>query len=217
MKRFLPALGFALLGLLPLSCSAAEAPSSFQEGTHYKRVLNPQQPADPKKIEVTEIFWYGCPHCYSFDPTLDAWRAKAPGDVTFNRLPATLGRAEGEMHARAYYVAEALGVIEKIHQPLFKAIHDEHKRMNTLDQLRELFAASAGVKPADFDQASSGFMVDSRLRRADSLIRAYGITSVPALVIDGKWHSNGGMAGSYDKLMQLTDELIAKRRKERGL
>jgi thiol:disulfide interchange protein DsbA len=206
----------ALLVLLPIACTAAEEPA-FKEGTEYKRVLSPQDPVDAKKVEVTEVFWYGCPHCYAFDPALEAWRAKQPGDVLFDRLPSSLGRADGEVHARGFYIAEALGVGEKIHKPLFEAIHKDHQPMNTLDALRQLFVSVAGVKPEDFDQASSSFMVDSRMRRGEALGRSYGVTSVPTLVVDGRYMTGAGMAGSQEKTLQVVDFLIEKIRKERKL
>jgi protein dithiol oxidoreductase (disulfide-forming) len=206
----------ALLALLPLACSAADE-TSFKEGTHYKPVLSPQEPVDPAKVEVTEAFWYGCPHCYHFDPILQGWREKAPKDVLFDRLPATLGRPDGEAHARAFYIAEALGVSEKIHKPLFERINADHQPMNTLDALRAMFAAEAGVKPADFDQASSSFMVDSRLRRADSLLRAYGVASVPTMIVDGRYMTSASMAGNNEKLLQVLDFLVEKARKDRKL
>jgi len=212
--RFIARAALALLSFLPFAASAADP---ISEGTQYKRVLQPQDPIDPKKIEVTEVFWYGCPHCYHFDPIIEGWRAKVPGDVIFDRLPATLGRPDGEAHARAFFIAEALGVGDKIHKPLFNAIHQDHKPMNTLDQLRELFGQVAGVKPQDFDNASSSFMVDARARRADTLLRAYGISSVPTMVIDGKYMTGAGMAGSEEKVLDVIDFLVDKLRKERGL
>jgi len=206
----------ALFSLLPLACSAADTPA-FTEGKEYKQVLQPQDPIDPAKVEVTEVFWYGCPHCYHFDPVIEGWRAKEPADVVFDRVPASLGRPEGEAHARAFYIAEALGIGDKIHKPLFEAIHADHKPMNTLDSLRELFGSVAGVKPADFDNASSSFMVDARLRRADTLLRAYGVTSVPTMIVDGKYMTGAGMAGSNEKVLQVLDFIVEKVRKERKL
>ena len=206
----------ALLALLPLACSAADDPA-FKEGTQYKQVLNPQEPADPKKVEVTEVFWYGCPHCYAFDPVIEGWRAKAPGYVSFDRLPSSLGRADGEVHARAFYIAEALGVGDKIHKPLFDAIHVDHKPMSTLEALRDLFGSVASVKPTDFDQASSSFMVDSRVRRSESLLRAYGVTSVPTMIVDGRYMTSGSMAGGNDKVVDVLNFLVERQRKERKL
>ena len=214
--RLIARAAIALLALLPLACSAADE-SAFKEGTHYKQVPTPQEPADPKKVEVTEVFWYGCPHCYAFDPVIEGWRAKAPGYVLFDRMPSSLGRADGEVHARAFYIAEALGVSDKIHKPLFEAIHVEHKPMATLDAVRELFASAAGVKPTDFDQSSSSFMVDSRLRRSESLVRAYGVTSVPTIIVDGHYMTGGSMAGGNDKVLEVVNFLVEKQRKERKL
>jgi len=213
--RLIARAALALLAVLPLACTAAD--ETPKEGAQYKRVLQPQDPIDPKKIEVTEVFWYGCPHCYHFDPTIEGWRAKAPSDVIFDRLPATLGRADGEIHARGFFIAEALGVEDKIHKPLFNAIHQDHQMMNTLDQLRELFGQVAGVKPQDFDNASSSFMVDSRMRRAETLLRAYGISSVPTMVVDGRYMTGAGMAGSEEKVLDVLNFLVDKVRKERKL
>ena len=213
--RLIARAALALLAVLPLACTAAD--ETPKEGTQYKRVLQPQDPIDPKKIEVTEVFWYGCPHCYHFDPIIEGWRAKAPGDVIFDRLPATLGRADGEVHARGFFIAESLGVGDKIHKPLFNAIHQDHQPMNTLDAMRELFGQVAGVKPQDFDAASSSFMVDSRMRRAETLLRAYGISSVPTMIVDGRYMTGAGMAGSEEKVLDVLNFLVEKVRKERKL
>jgi thiol:disulfide interchange protein DsbA len=214
--RLIVRAAFALLALMPLACSAAED-TAFKEGVQYKRVPSPQDPVDEKKVEVTEVFWYGCPHCYHLDPVIEGWRAKAPGDVLFDRMPSTLGRAEGEVHARAFYIAETLGVSDKVHKPLFRAIHEERKPMNKLDQVRDLFVSVAGVKAVDFDQASSSFMVDSKMRRAETLVRAYALTSVPTLVVDGRYYTSGSLAGNNEKAMDVLDFLIEKVRKERKL
>ncbi len=213
--RLIARAALALLAVLPLACTAAD--DTPKEGTQYKRVLQPQDPIDPKKIEVTEVFWYGCPHCYHFDPIIEGWRAKVPGDVIFDRLPATLGRADGEVHARGFFIAESLGVGDKVHKPLFNAIHQDHQPMNTLDAMRELFGQAAGVKPQDFDTASSSFMVDSRMRRAETLLRAYGISSVPTMIVDGRYMTGAGMAGSEEKVLDVLNFLVEKVRKERKL
>lgn len=214
--RLITRAALALFALMPLACSAADE-ASFKEGTQYKVVMTPQDPSDPAKVEVSEVFWYGCPHCFHLDPAIQAWREKLPKDVVFNRLPSTLGRPEGEAHARAFYIADTLGVMEKVHKALFEAIHVERKPMNTLDSLRALFANVAGVKPADFDAASSSFMVDSRVRRAESLVRSFGVSSVPTIIVDGKYMTSASMAGSNEKALEVADFLIEKVRRERKL
>lgn len=204
----------AALCLLPLACSAA-APASYTEGKEYKKISTPVAPTDAKRVTVEEFFWYGCPHCFSVDPVVEGWLPKKAGYVDFVRLPNTLGRPEGETHARAFYIADVLGVSAKVHKPLFSAIHTKNQPMNNAEQLRGLFLANAGVQPTDFDKASSSFMVDSKMRRADQLSKSYQITSVPSFVVGGKYLTNATMAGSNEKMFAVIDFLAEKARKER--
>ncbi len=203
-----------VLSLSPLACGA-QATANYTEGKDYKKVREAVAPADAKKVSVEEFFWYGCPHCYAMDPAVDSWKVKQPTDVDFQRVPNTLGRPDGELHQKAFYIAEALGVSDKIHRPLFAAIHDKRQPMNTVEQVRALFEREAAVKPADFDRSTSSFMVDSRVRRAQKLAMSYGVTSVPVVVVGGKYVTSPSMAGTPDKAMQVTDFLIEKVRKER--
>ncbi len=202
------------LCLLPLACHAA-APDAFTEGKEYKKVAESVAPADSKRVTVEEFFWYGCPHCFHADPFIASWLPKKAGYIDFVRIPNTLGRPEGEAHARAFYIADVLGVGEKIHKPLFVAIHEQHQPMNNAEQLRGLFASVAGVSAADFDKASSSFVVDSKMRRAEQLAKRYQITSVPTIVVGGKYYTNATMAGSNEKVMAVIDFLAEKARKER--
>ena len=213
MKNWFRGLLLAL-SLSPLVCGA-QATASFTDGKEFKKVREVQTPADAKRVLVEEFFWYGCPHCYALDPSIEAWKAKKAADVDFVRVPATLGRPDGELHQKAFYIAEALGVGEKIHKPLFTAIHDRHQPMATADQIKALFQKEAGVAPADFDKNTSSFMVDSRIRRSQQLAIAYGITSVPTIVVGGKYVTSPALAGGTEKAMQVTDFLIDKVKKER--
>ena len=115
---------FTLIALLLV---APFVHADFDEGIHYKRIANPQPTANPDKIEVLELFWYGCPHCYHLEPQLDAWLEGKPDDVAFVRMPAVLG-PDWELLARAYYTMELLGVEEQVHRPLFDRIHKQRKR-----------------------------------------------------------------------------------------
>jgi len=213
MKNWLRGV-FLALSLTPLACSA-QATGNYTEGKEYKKVREAVAPSDPKKVTVEEFFWYGCPHCYAMDPAVDAWKAKASADVDFARVPATLGRPDGELHQKAFYIAESLGVFDKVHKALFRSIHDLRQPMVTLDQVRGLFEREAGVKAADFDKGTSSFMVDSRVRRAQKLAMSYGITSVPIVVVGGKYMTSASMAGTPEKAMQVTDFLVEKIKKER--
>jgi len=201
------------VSMLPLACGAQ--PLSFQQGKHYEQVKQAIPPADAKRVTVEEFFWYGCSHCFAADPSVDAWKAKKPDYVDFQRVPNTLGRAEGEVHARAFYIAEILGVLDKTHPALFSAIHVQRLPMRDLASVRKLYGDVAGVKPDAFDQASSSFMVDSRLRRAETLAKTYQLTSVPTLVVGGKYVTNATMAGGMDKMMAVVSFLSEKVRQER--
>ena len=215
MKELSRAL-LALFALLPLACHGVDPPA-FELNKQYKEVMAPQPPADPKSIEVTEVFWYGCPHCYRFDPYIDQWLAHKAADVVFNRMPAAIGREAGILHSKAFYTAQQLGISDRIHKPLFDAIHKDGKtmEMTTPEGLRALFISAGGVKGEDFDGAFNSFAVDSRVRAAEARLAAMGITSVPTVVVQGRYYSNGSLAGNYDTLLKVVDFLVDKVRRER--
>lgn len=213
----------SLSALLPLACSAAEAPvtakaatTEFKEDVQYKRVPKQQKPANPKRVEVNEFFWYGCPHCYHLDPEVYKWLAGKPADVDFVRVPNSLGRPEGLLHSKAFYTAEILGIGEKIHRPLFDAINKNHAPMTTEADLQAFFTEQSGVLPDVFTSTFRGFAVDSRVRRAEDMSRFYAISSVPTIVVGGKYYTNGSLAGDFPKVMQTVDFLIGKVRQERN-
>lgn len=204
---------FAAFALFAVACSAATdaGKGSYAPGTDYKQVRTVQTPADPKRITVEEFFCYCCPHCFHFDPELESWTKTKPGDVDFVRVPNTLGRPDGEVQARAFYIAQTLGISDKIHTPLFSAIHAKNIPMGSLNSIRDLFVEAGGIKPADFDGVSTSFVVDSGMRRAEAESRDYMITSVPTIVVGGKYAVAGGTAES----LKIVDFLIDKIRKER--
>jgi protein dithiol oxidoreductase (disulfide-forming) len=213
LKTFLSGGLLAAVALFSSACSAADTGSSgtFQAGKDYTEVPSPQKPADPKRITVEEFFWYGCPHCFSLDPAAEQWRASKAADVDFVRVPNTLGRPEGEVHSRAFYIASTLGILDKTHKPLFDAIHVQHQPMSDLASIRALYVAAAGIKPADFDGVASSFVVDSGMRRAEALARTYVIRSVPNVIVGGRY-----VVASQPNTFKIVDFLIDKIRKERG-
>ncbi|MBV8062806.1 MAG: thiol:disulfide interchange protein DsbA/DsbL [Nevskia sp.] len=200
---------FALLSLVAVACHAADS-SPYVEGKNYRAVATPQKPDDSKRIKVEEFFWYGCPHCYHLEPELEAWQKSKPADVDFERVPNTLGRPIGELHERAFYIAQALGILDKTHRPLFDAIHGQGFPMSTLESIRDLYVEKAGIKPADFDGIASSFVVESNMRRADELAVTYGITGTPTFVVGGKY-----LVDAQNDVMKVLDFVIAKVRKER--
>ena len=207
----------ALFALLPLACSAAPGDAAkFEEGTHYKRTREAPGPASSKRIEVAEFFWYGCSHCNAFEPVIQKWAKTRPADVDFVQIPNSLGRPIGLLHSRAYYAADSLGVLPKTHHALFDAIHNKHQSLETEDQLAAFFNAATGILPDVFKGTLNGFAVDSRTRNAEALIKQYGITSTPMLVVDGRWVVDARGAGGFDGMLKVTDFLIEKARKARS-
>ncbi|HUS25332.1 MAG TPA: thiol:disulfide interchange protein DsbA/DsbL [Candidatus Binatia bacterium] len=205
---------FAALLLLPAwSCAAAE--DEYQSGKHYLPVREPQPTEDKTKIEVAEVFWYGCGHCYAFEPVLSKWLEHKPADVAFVRIPSSLGRDIGLVHSRAFYAAQLLGIGDKVHRPLFDAIHKEGKQMTSPDELRALFVSAGGVRAEDFDGAFTGFAVDSRVRIAEQELRDLGVSGTPTLLVERKWMITGASAGSHDKMLKVADFLVQKARAER--
>lgn len=208
--RCVHAAAFAFFAAFVADCSAASAPD-YQLGQQYNLVAQPQPPADPKKIEVEEFFCYCCPHCFHADPSIEEWRHHLPADVSFKRIPNSLGRDDGKILQQAFYVAQVLGVSEKVHRPLFEVENVQRQSVTSLDQLRQIFTESAGVKPADFDGTASSFMVDTDVRQADTEAMSYEISSVPSVVVGGKYV----VVGAPDDLLKIVGFLIDKVRKER--
>ncbi len=193
--------------------AGAVQPGSFQAGKHYKEIV-PPQPVTGNGIEVLEVFWYGCPHCYDFEPALARWQARQPEDVAFRRLPAVF-RPGWYLHAKAYYTAEALGVLDKVHVPLFKALHADHKTLDDEASLADFFAGF-GVDKNEFSQVFSSFTVEGKVEQAKQAIQRFGIEGVPAVVVNGRYLTSGSMAGSYEAVLTVVDFLVARERETRA-
>ncbi|HHH42888.1 MAG TPA: thiol:disulfide interchange protein DsbA/DsbL [Gammaproteobacteria bacterium] len=207
MKKVLMSLLFMLL-LTPL------AHAEYKEGVQYKVIENAQPTASADRIEVLELFWYGCPHCYRLEPELEAWLEKKPDDVVFVRLPAILG-PPWALHARAFYTAELLGVTDKIHKPLFDRIHKEKKPIRNEQQLKDFFIEQ-GVSAEDFDKTYNSFAVITKTNRAKQAVSLYGISGVPTLVVDGKYRTSAREAGSNKGILEVVDFLVKKEREARA-
>jgi len=170
-------------------------------------IINPAQPVqNPQKIEVIEFFWYGCPHCYKFEPAVAEWKKKLPANVEFKRQPAVFSELWGK-HAKAFFTAEALGVLDKVHADLFDAIQNQKKKLTSEEELAAFFA-DHGVKTDDFKNAYNSFAVDAKLRQAEAMGPRYGITGVPTLVVNGKYRVSGPSAKSQENMLPVVDEII---------
>jgi len=197
-----------LLILLMLPFSAVVEAAPFIEGINYKVLSNPQPTANPDKIEVVEVFWYGCPHCHKFQPYIEKWLKTKPDNVDYIRMPAIL-REDWSLHARAYYTAEILGILDRIHTPLFDAIHVEKRRLFSEGALMDFFKEH-GVSNDEFRNTFHSFAVDSKVRRARLMTRRYRINGTPSVVINGKYVTGPVMAKGFENLIKVIDYLVDK-------
>lgn len=210
MKKRLHWLGL-IAGLFLLQTVPALA--AFDEGIEYLPIKPPVPTENPQKVEVVELFWYGCPHCYHFEPKLVAWLKHKPANVEFIRVPAIFpNRPVWELHARAYYTAEMLGVLDKTHEALFDAIHKEHQELFTEDALAN-FYAKYGVDKKLFKETMYSFGVQMKVDHAKELSRRYHIDGVPTLVIDGKYRTYASLTNGEEGMLKVTDYLIEKESK----
>ena len=201
----LAGLFFGLLLANALLAADAGVPD-VSKGEGFVKVIPPQPTQDIDRVEVIEFFWYGCPHCYSFEPHLSKWAKNLPDNVRLIRQPVIFS-SKWEAGARAYYIGEALGVIDKIHADFFHALHQQQRRLQTEEQLAEFFAEH-GVTRKDFQSAYNSFTVAMHLKQAESMPARYRITGVPAIVINGKYQTGGGLAKTHPGVISVMDQLI---------
>jgi thiol:disulfide interchange protein DsbA len=188
---------------------------AFTEGQHFMRMV-PTQPTvgGADKVEVAEFFWYGCAHCYTFEPYINRWAAGKPANVRFVRMPATWNPLV-KLHAQLYFTEEVLVKNGKIEDPegfrsaVFREYHERGNRLTSMDAIASLFARF-GVSGDDFENTWKSFEVDQKLRLAQDLARRYAITGVPAIVVNGKYRTGAAEAGGYPKLLEVIDELVAR-------
>lgn len=200
-------------GLL-LALLAAGASAELREGKDY--VLIPQQQTDARdKIEVTEFFWYGCPHCYDFEPVISKWLASLPRNAVFRRVPAIFPGGRWAPAAKLYYALEAIGEADRMHRQVFDAIHLE--RMNYISEADVTdWLEKKGVDRKKFSEAYNSFAVKAKVERSLQLTEAYRVTSVPMIVIAGKYQTSNTLVGSHEAVPGVMDELIAKASAEQG-
>ena len=202
-----------LLPLLLVAGAASADMSSFTEGVNYVAVTPAQQPdVKPGQIEVIEFYWYGCPHCFALEPYVEAWEKQGlPKNVVFKRVPAAMKDSEFYVDAQATFVADILGVGEKIREPFFNAIHlDGNDALRTDKDAIRTFFGKYGVKPADFDTTWDSFGVQSRLAQAQQLGDRYQVQGVPTIIVNGKWKTGAGYQMAPPDIMKCVEFLIAK-------
>ncbi len=218
MKRrdfSLAAISAATVAGLPL-VAQAQGPAAAKpvEGKDYLS-LDKRVPTDvgAGKIEVIEFFWYSCPHCHAFEPQFAAWVKAAPKDVVVQRVPVRF-RDDFEAQQRAYYVFESLNMVDAMHGKLFHAIHTERQQLNTAQALAA-WANKNGLPEKKFMDTFNSFGVATKARRATQLQDAFKVQGVPALGIAGRFYTDGGLAQSMDRALQVADYLIGEVRRGR--
>ncbi len=198
-------------GLGLATASTARAQGAPEEGKHFVRLQTAAQVTLPaqKKVEVIEFFWYGCTHCFAFEPAIEAWSKRVAPDVYFHPTPfAFIGPVE---HQKLFYALEELGQRESLHRKLFNAIHVENKRLNSEAEITA-FVAAHGVDGAKFTEAFRSFAVNTKISRGKQLSNAYKIDSVPSLGVNGRYYTSASLAGSPEKAIAVTDFLIQRAR-----
>jgi thiol:disulfide interchange protein DsbA len=204
--------GLALLtGLQTMPAMAQRKPP--EEGLDYVKLDKPAPTENVKgKIEVVEFFWYHCPHCNHFEPTLEAWLKKLPKDVHFKRVPVAF-RPSFVPDQQLFYALEAMGKLEQLHARVFAAIHTERLGLDTREQIIE-WVAKQGVDKAKFTQYFDSPSIVSKATQATKLQTAYNVSGVPALGIAGQYYTDGALAQSMERALQVTDYFIATLRKK---
>ena len=204
MKK-LYSLLFSTLLALPLAAAGQAFPYTQ---------IDPPQPSEAKgKVEVIEFFWYGCPHCYTLEPHIEAWLKKLPPDVEFRRVPAVFNQRWGH-DAAIYYALEAMGLVDKLHRPLFDAIHKDNLRTDNEAALSE-WLQKQGVDPKKFRDTLKSFGVQSKTRRAVQQTVAYKIDGTPAMAVAGRYTVSAQQGRTQQGMLEAVDGLVAKARKEK--
>ncbi|MDD2049851.1 thiol:disulfide interchange protein DsbA [Pseudomonas putida] len=183
------------------------------EGKEYVQLSNAVPVSVPGKIEVVELFWYGCPHCYSFEPVVNPWAEKLPADVNFKRIPAMFG-GPWDAHGQMFLTLEAMGVEHKVHAAVFDAIQVQRKKLTDPEEMAE-FLTTQGVDKDKFLATFNSFAIKGQVQKAKELAKKYEITGVPSMVVNGKYRFDLGSAqGSQGPqgVLNVADFLIAKER-----
>ena len=219
MRFFKHLLAVAAVASFSLMASTAGAsPAAPVNGTDYRTLEKAQQTDSGKKVEVTEFFWYSCPHCEALEPTLAAWVKKNADKIVFKRVPVAF-RASFIPQQKLYYTIEALGMIDTLHPRVFRAIHIERQQLDTDKQILD-FIAKQGVDVKKFTDTYNSFGVQTKVQRAAQLQEAYKVDGVPMIAIDGRYVTSPSIVGAalgnrpeavlHEATLQVMDHLVAK-------
>ena len=197
-----------MLLLLFFSCTQAE---EFVAGRHYEILDNPTVTRNPSKVEVVEVFWFGCNHCYALESFVQPWKRNLPNDVDFWKSHITWN-AQAETHARLFYSAKALGIEEKAVPAAFTSIWREGRNLLGNSEV-EYFFKGFGVEKERYLSVSNSFGVNNAVKQADNRMRQWAVTGVPTLIVNGKYKVSGTREIGTSKLLDVVNFLIEKERR----
>ncbi|AVB18175.1 MULTISPECIES: thiol:disulfide interchange protein DsbA/DsbL [Pseudomonas syringae group] len=207
MRNLIISAALVAASLFGMSAQAAEP---IEAGKQYVELTSAVPVAVPGKIEVVELFWYGCPHCYAFEPTINPWVEKLPSDVNFVRIPAMFG-GPWDAHGQLFITLDTMGVEHKVHAAVFEAIQKGGKRLTDKNDMAD-FVATQGVNKDDFLKTFDSFAVKGKIAQYKELAKKYEVTGVPTMIVNGKYRFDLGSAGGPEKTLQVADQLIDKER-----
>jgi len=205
--NFIKKVSLLLVLLVPLSAQSRD----YTAGTDYDQLAKPVVTQTGDKIEVLEFFWYGCPHCFHFEPALNKWKKSKPDNVVFTRVPSPLN-PRWMVHTKTYYTLMSMGEGEKHHDALFQAMHVEKKKLFSKAAIAD-FLASRGVDKTTFLANFDSFAVEMRARQALQLGQDYKVNGVPLLTVNGKYTITASKAGGYEGMVKIANHLIKKESK----
>lgn len=213
IRRILTYVGAAVL--MSWAAAAVQAqPALYVAGTHFEELPAAVRTNNADKIEVLEVFWYGCGHCFRFQPLVDDWAHNAADDVDYLRFPAIWNELM-KIHAQAYYTAESLNVVDKVHGPIFDAINLQNNRLQNERLLAAMFA-SHGVSEEDFTRAFNSFPVRTKVNQAEQRMSEYRIAGTPSVVVNGKYLvSTNEAVRTQQDMLAIVDFLVARERAAR--
>jgi thiol:disulfide interchange protein DsbA len=204
----------AAIGLLPLAAGRATWAQERARAGYEYRLIEPQPVQAPDRIEVVEFFWYGCPYCYQLQGPLEEWQKRKPQDVVLRRVPAIF-RESWVPHARLYYTLEMLGEVARLHQAVFRAVHEERVSLNSADSTTE-WVAQRGIEGGPWRAAYNSPEVDRKVDDSQRFTRSYQIQGTPSLVVDGRFLTSSGMTETVAGVIPILDDLIRLAREQRS-
>lgn len=209
-RREFSATTACVLAASSLSLPVFAQGAALKEGKNYRRLSTPAPvEAASGKVEVVEFFWYNCPHCNEFEPTLEAWLKTAPKNIAFRRVPIAFN-ASFAPQQKLYYALEGLGKVDELHAKLFRAIHVEKQNLSKDDAIFAWIGKQPGMDLTKFKAMYNSFTVSNQVRKASQLQEAYGVEGVPSMGVGGRFYADGTMAGSLGGMLKVVEALVVQ-------